>query len=437
MSKSNRSSKQGKADTRPDKPKGKFPPFGEFPLYPHPLGYWAKKIRGKVHYFGRWGRVKNGKMVRVEGNGWREALEEYKQQAEALRTGRKPREQSDGLKVAELCDRFVVHCDTKVEAGEMVQRTRDDYKRVANRIVKLFGKGRLVEDLQPDDFAELRAEMAKTRKAVALNGEITRARVLFNFAHKNSLIPAPVQYGVAFDRPGKKALREAKAKNGARMLEPAECRKLIDEAQSPELRAMILLALNCGFGNNDCAVLPTAAVNLDKGWIDFPRPKTGVDRRCPLWPETVAALRVVLDRRRQDRDSVFVTKYNNSYADDQAAITKEFRKLLNATGLYRPGISFSALRHVFRTIADGCGDFPAIDRIMGHARDDMASNYRQRIDDDRLEAVAEHMRSWIFGKPEQPKKRTTARRKATKATSKAKQQSETSDNAPRLRVFAG
>ena len=46
--------------------------------------------------------------------------------------------------------------------------------------------------------------------------------------------------------------------------------------------------VNCGFGNGDCASLPLSAVNLDAGWIDFPRPKTGINRRCPLWPETVA-----------------------------------------------------------------------------------------------------------------------------------------------------
>jgi hypothetical protein len=34
---------------------------------------------------------------------------------------------------------------------------------------------------------------------------------------------------------------------------------------------------------------------------------------------------------------------------------------------------------------------------MGHARDDMASVYRERIEDARLVAVTEHVRKWLFG----------------------------------------
>jgi hypothetical protein len=34
---------------------------------------------------------------------------------------------------------------------------------------------------------------------------------------------------------------------------------------------------------------------------------------------------------------------------------------------------------------------------MGHARDDMASHYRERISDERLAAVSQHVGRWLLG----------------------------------------
>lgn len=65
---------------------------------------------------------------------------------------------------------------------------------------------------------------------------------------------------------------------------------------------MVLLGINCGLGNNDCANLPMTAVDLDNGWLDFGRPKTGIHRRCPLWLETVAAIQAALETRPTPKD---------------------------------------------------------------------------------------------------------------------------------------
>ena len=61
----------------------------------------------------------------------------------------------------------------------------------------------------------------------------------------------------------------------------------------------------------------------------------------------------------------------------------------------------------------GTRDFPAIDLVMGHVPDDgggrtpfavkMSARYRERIGDDRLAAIAEHVRMWLFG-TEKPRK---------------------------------
>ena len=97
-----------------DRPKKPYP---EFPLTPHPSGAWQKKIRGKIHYFGRWAKRVNGKLVRIDGDGWKDALEGYKKVADDLHAGRTPRVQSDGITVADLCNRFLSAKLRKREAG--------------------------------------------------------------------------------------------------------------------------------------------------------------------------------------------------------------------------------------------------------------------------------------------------------------------------------
>ena len=43
-------------------------------------------------------------------------------------------------------------------------------------------------------------------------------------------------------------------------------------------------------------------------------------------------------------------------------------------------------------------DYPLTPHRKGHEGRDMATLYRQRLGDERLEAVAKHVRKWLFGK---------------------------------------
>jgi integrase len=153
--------------------------------------------------------------------------------------------------------------------------------------------------------------------------------------------------------------------------------------------------------------LPESALDLNGGWIDYPRPKTGIPRRCPLWPETITALKAAIAARPTPRQEganglVFLTVRGRPWLVRGIAnpVSVAARNLMKRVGVHHDGIGYYTLRHVFRTIADAAKDPVAIDLIMGHADPSMAATYRERIEDARLRAVAEHVRRWLYTTPE-------------------------------------
>jgi len=396
----------------PTKPKG-------FPLSIHKgTGYWCKKIRGRVYYFGRVADDPKGEA----------ALEEWLDKKDDLLAGREPRAKSDGMTVEQLSFRFLAHKEAMRDNDELNPRTYQGYFATCKTLVDVLDKHRRrpVADLTPDDFRKLRAHFAKTRGVVALRNEMQRVRCVFKFAFDEGLIDAPIRYGQAFAKPKLDAVRRAReahrAEHGDRMFEAAEIRTMLggkivkDEATGDEKRipgadqplsAMILLAANCGFGQTDLANLPTRAVNLDTGWVEFARVKTAIRRRISLWPETIAAIRQWLEIRPKAKDQadaglLFLTCFGARWVKLNAngtpcdALGHEFVKLLEALELKRLGVSFYALRHGFETIAGEMADQVAVDAIMGHVPQGMSSHYRERIGDDRLRRVTDHVRVWLF-----------------------------------------
>ena len=65
----------------------------------------------------------------------------------------------------------------------------------------------------------------------------------------------------------------------------SQIQKMLQNA-NPQMKAMILLGLNCGFGCTDCAELKWKNLDLQNGRVNFPMGKTGISRNLPLWSET-------------------------------------------------------------------------------------------------------------------------------------------------------
>src|SRR5262245_51215824 len=126
---------------KPERPQGS-------PLFWHASGRWAKKIRGKLEYFGRGSHD--------------EALAEYNRRGPDLHAGRRPRDEEPGaITVHSLCAKFLTAKMEQRDNGELSPRMFAEYGDVCKRLIKVFGKGRVVSDLGPDDFARLRKPMAK------------------------------------------------------------------------------------------------------------------------------------------------------------------------------------------------------------------------------------------------------------------------------------
>ena len=382
---------QARLKQKPEKPHPRLPSL------PASERQWMKVIRGRNYYFGPW-------------NDPQGALEYYLRVKDDLLAGREPRPEGDGLTVKILANRFLGSKRHRVETDELSEQAFHDYKVAAGELLNAFGPNTPVSVLRPGDFARLRTHLSKSRGPVTLKNWIIRIRSIFKFAHDERLIPEPMHYGQSFSIPSAKTLRKARNAKPPRLFEADQLRQVLnrfDRKVSRNLRAMTLLGINCGFGITDCALLTFDRLDLDRGWHDFPRPKTGVLRAASLWPETVEALRQAIEMRREpvnpeDANKVFISRKGNCYIgkklNDKNGVSQRFGENLKAMGIKREGLNFGALRHTLQTVGEGARDKVALQYMMGHAPDskDMSAVYREAVFEERVVAVSNYVRKWLF-----------------------------------------
>lgn len=385
-------------------------PYPEFPLTPMTNGQWCKRIKNKLYYFGTWANPDA-------------ALQKYLDDVDDLQAGRTPkRKDDDRVTVKQLCDTFYESKENRFKSGELSQTMLSGYHRACKGIVAYFGPNRVVEELKPLDFQRFRDHLSKNVGLVTLSNRIQHARIVFRWASEEDLIEHPLKFGAGFKKPKRLHLLAEQQGKPQKQFEAKEILTILAQAKQP-LKSMILLGINCGFGQTDCARLPLQAVDLKSGWINFPRPKTRRPRRCPLWPETIAALKEAIAHRPQPRDEslahlTFITRKGDMFvrATEKGTnidgVSQELAKVLKATDLSGNGRSFYSLRHTFETIGGDTADQVAVDFLMGHAPDssDMSAVYRKTVFSARLERVVNHVHAWLWP----PKKKAAVKRAVKK-----------------------
>lgn len=357
----------------------------KFPLTLHPTGQFCKKIRGKLYYFGTDKKL---------------ALQRYLEQAAYLYSGKaRPHEKKDnGLSIRHLCNLYLEQQESKAVVGQIKMRHVYDQTAMLRDFVRFIGPNRMISDISTMDIQNYIRKLIKDKKSAnTINNRIATIKAMYNWAVNNEIIN---------NGPNLKAIKKiTKIRQEKFTFTSEQIQKLLEVADV-QMKAMMFLGLNCGFGCTDCAELKWENLDLENSRVIFPRGKTGTSRNLALWPETVKALRDVPRKG----ELVFYTVKGNPWVrticsmnklgkekctkDD--AISKQFSKLLKKAGIKtEKGVGFYTLRRTAATLAARSGDPFAVQKLLGHADLRMASVYVQDVSE-QTDRVVNSMRKLII-----------------------------------------
>lgn len=360
-----------------------------FPLFKHSRGYWAKTVLGRHRYFGRISEDPDGK----------NALKRWLFEKDYLLAGLEPPSgDEEAITILYLCNKYIASKESELNAGEIGKPTFEGWKRLCQMVMATIPKSLPLDKVIPDHFEKLlHAIKTRYRSPNSRGQHLMGVRSLFNYAFDMGFISRPPTYCPGFNKPSAKVYRKHRAEAGDRSLTRVQVWKLLDAADV-NMRVAILLGLQAGFSNIECALLPRSAIQ--DGWLVWPRAKTGIERKIPLWKETQAAIKKAIAAGPVDGERVIYRKNGKPFRTCQN-IMYAFEVVAAKAGVE---CKFYDLRRTLQTVAENHidnFDLPAIQAIMGHCirRDDMSSNYRQNMKDERLIAVTDAVRKWLGTKP--------------------------------------
>lgn len=287
-------------------------PFPKFPLFPHRNGQWAKKIAGRLDYFGPW-RWPDQAAYQLS---WRAAEKKYNDWREAIARGQLFVANPRAITLEELCDLYLAPQHARAERNEIKPRYFSEVRRIVTRFRNDVGRHRAVAEVEADPQPIHDWLKETNRYGWALfNKTMKLVRGVFIWAAKSPDGPLknePFKCLHLFtERPLREFRRQRRHEREAGAVYTVsgeELRTIVNFAPQP-LRSMVLVAYFAGYGNTDCGELPLSAMTvLEKpeklfirgqleeipaGWarMDFPRPKSEVDRFALLPPFVVDSLR--------------------------------------------------------------------------------------------------------------------------------------------------
>lgn len=359
-------------------------PYPDFPLFAHASGKWAKKISGKLEYFGKWEDPVGALAEFRRAYGDNDAVPQRKSH----------------LCLYDALNEFLIAKEDAHLAEALSRESFRDYKSTCRSLINHFGDDKPADSFEPSDFARYKRERSKKLNVVSMGNEIQRVRTAFKWLKQSKLIREEPEYGPDFRKPSTLQMRRHKRGVGSKCYLPRQVHDILTES-GVHLKAMVMLGLNCGYGPTDISLLEmdTFTLACETGFLEYARRKTEIARCAWMWPETKSAIEDSLSVRREpNRDCehlLFIYRDGGGWDRSSNPISKRFSDARKWTGM-RKG-DFYWLRHTFETISGSAKDQVATDLVMGHVDPSMGDNYRHHIGEDRIKAVCETVRDWFIG----------------------------------------
>lgn len=369
-----------------------------------------------------------------------QALATYHKKAAALLSGANPLPTtpppSGVITVRYILARWDHDRENDSIQGKLSATAFTQYHRSANRLAAIIGP-RVGAELTADDVRSAHDEIAKRFGADAARRAMSHLRQALRYSRDVCSVSA-----FALERCEKLSI-QPKRRMRWRLFaadQIATILSAVDEkiakadgrslASWIQLRAMILLALNGGYGAKELSELPRDVVDLAGGKIDYGRGKTGADHVVPLWPETITALEPAISLRPRD-ELLFRTREGNPWCVSEVKhigrqigkrttdhVNERFRELTAPLGLRIKGQGFYKLKHTHATTADEAGDPHATFELRGHTIPGASGSYI-RVSPERVQQVVEFVRHKLLspsGHADKP--RSGARRSRVSRSSK-------------------
>ena len=312
------------------------------------------------------------------------AIERYHRMALGLAEVPKP-VSAGPLSAKELANRFIATQQANWRNPETTLKGYSDWlKRFLEDHPRLQA-----EEFTVEMFAAWKLSLRQRGYApVSINHFLKAVRAIFNFAEVTDLLARAPR----LSRVKNESLPRPEEAERSIYTTP-QIQQLVQTAKL-QMRMMILLGLNCGFGQKDLQDLTWEHFQGDR--VTLSRSKTGVRQTFLLWPQTIQALaelrtaRIKLisrlakrGRPRSDDGHVFMTKYWRPWCKD--AISLGFRQLCVKTGV--PCYGFYRLRHCASTAMASVA-MPHVQRkFMRHTQVQQQVTYTHLADAEVDEAI--------------------------------------------------